>query len=93
MLLEIVESKLTKDELHCLLKFSASVRNLESRCKTEDYCWNYEAIESLIQDKVATAIANEYLKQHTPELMSKVKQQDIVNGITLKLVEGFSLNR
>jgi hypothetical protein len=44
-----------------------------------------------IQEKVATAIAEEFLKAHKSELIAAVNQQDIVNGIMLKLVENFSL--
>lgn len=73
--------------------FSAEVLATAKEFENTKSNYSYRPLAEMVRDKIALAIADEYLKANKATIMQGINAEDLINGVKLKIVEGFSLNR
>jgi len=91
MKLEITQAKLDGNEIEVVAKLHGSLHDIAQKAEKNEY-GRYNAITRETLDKIATAVAEEYLAQNKMELINSIKKEDIVNAIQLKMIENFSIH-
>lgn len=89
MKVEVEKCTINDGELSVLLRMAGRVEDLSKQLNRAGYERN--SVENTVRDIVATKIAEHYLDEHRMELISSIKKEDILNGIQLKIIEGFSI--
>jgi hypothetical protein len=79
------------DAITYMLEVKCALGNLDASFFNSNTYDKRRAITEMVANKIASAVAEEYLKQHKADIMNAVNADDIYKGVQLKIVEGFSL--
>jgi hypothetical protein len=89
MKIEFEDCCVEGDVIRVVAKFTAQLSEIE---KVPENSYEKASIRAMIMDAIISKISDEYLKMHKLELINSVDLKQLVDGIQLKIVEGFSLH-
>lgn len=90
MRVEIEKCAMDSEQITVSAKFIAT---FESIATEEQGHYRYENLQKEAETIIATAIAEEFLKQHKMEIVKSLSKEDIVSGIQLKMIQDFGLGQ
>ncbi len=89
MEVKINEISLIGNEIVMLAKVIASIDDIE-RWKER---YSGKTLDEVIVEKIAIGVTQEYLKVHKADMVKGINIEEVMNGVKLKIIEGFSLNK
>ena len=92
MKLEIEKCSLNTNEVKLVCKFAATIDEIMGMCEKDD-SYTIGSLRERILTRMAIEVSGEYLKKNKSEIIKSLNKDEIVNGIGIKIIEGFSLQR
>jgi hypothetical protein len=89
MIVSIDSMEITDGQAKCVIVLTGSIEALVNETKSETR-WSFA---ERMSSEIARKVADEYFKLHKAELIERIDIDSIINGIKIKLIEGFSLQR
>lgn len=90
MKVKVTSSYLDDEDIKMVIDVEATRSELEKCGSNGHYS---KPLAENISEKIAEAVAKEWLELHKVEVMNGIDIDKIISGVQLKIVEGFSLNR
>ena len=92
MEIKITEAKIEGNYVSAIATFHSTLVEIESLGQIDRYSAKAKLAEMVAQ-KIADRIADEYITANKAAIMNGIDTNNIINGIQVKIVEGFSLQR
>lgn len=93
MKIEIDKCMVERDQIHVILKLDSTLEELKNEGSDSDSQYRYNRVKAECIQKIANVIAKEYLEKHKMDIINSLAQEEIVDGIKLKIIENFSINK
>ena len=88
MEIEFTECIVSEQDVILTARFIMTFQELAKEVQRSSH---YDSIGDMVKRRIADKIAGEYAEKNKMSLVSAIKKEDIINGIQLKLIEGFTL--
>ncbi len=92
MEIKIREAIIDSNYVSAIAEFSSTLVEIASITHQNGYSGRGDII-NMICKEIAERIADEYLAENKSDIMGKIDIDKIINGVQLKVVESFSLQR
>ena len=90
---EFTSCKVDSTTVTAVGRFVFKLSELKEKLERGSGGYDYDSINNAIKSAVANAIGEEILAERKMEIVNSINVQEIIDGVKLKVIEGFSLNK
>ena len=90
---EFTSCKVDSTTVTAVGRFVFKLSELKEKLERGSGGYDYDSINNAIKNAVANAIGEELLAEKKMEIVNSINVQEIIDGVKLNVIEGFSLNK